>query len=433
MNKLARFAGVCLVLVTILGFAVAPVVATTNMGYYDQEDEPNDTTGTADPITTERLMRGAFPSTSDNYDYYSTYVAAGSSVYVQLSSIQTGCDYDLALLNSSGTQVAASANYNDIGEWISYTASSAGTYYIKVTRYSGSNAIPYRLYTQTSGHTFNHSYYINNVGDDNYMYWLGRDQANNLSGVVLLDFGIPVKNAGVYGITDLGNHYADMARVKTAVDKFIQGYNANPKHTSNIEVAVGLNNKVSPLYPLPATTAEYQAHGAAFKQMVTSIATSGHVTAVNAAIDAELDWNTTTLTRAWVDGFTQATGSRKLYNFGDHAGRVDDFSGEVNPVFNNGWTADDIWYISWGNSASYCIPEVYSTGNADEWTYQKKWAFNHSKQQYYDGVLSTNGWGPPEGLITNQQTYDAFSQRLQAQGLGETLESCSWIALSSQP
>lgn len=55
------------------------------------------------------------------------------------------------------------------------------------------------------------------------MYWLGRDQANNLSGVVLLDFGIPVKNAGVYGITDLGNHYADMARVKTAVDKFIQG------------------------------------------------------------------------------------------------------------------------------------------------------------------------------------------------------------------
>lgn len=129
----------------------------------------------------------------------------------------------------------------------------------------------------------------------------------------------------------------------------------------------------------------------------------------------------------------KATGSRKLYNFGDHAGRVDDFSGEVNPVFNNGWTADDIWYISWGNSASYCIPEVYSTGNADEWTYQKKWAFNHSKQQYYDGVLSTNGWGPPEGLITNQQTYDAFSQRLQAQGLGETLESCSWIALSSQP
>ncbi len=296
----------CVLVALTLGATIA--YATTSMGYYDQEDEPNDSMATADLITSERLMRGSFPSISDNYDYYQISIAGGNSIYVQLSSIPTGCDYDLELYDSGGTSLAASVNSSDVGEWISYNITSTGTYYIRVLRYSGSSASLYRLYAQTSGTLFNHSYYITNVGSDDYMYWLGQDHTNNLVGLVFLSFGEAEKRGSEYGINDLGGHWAN--------------------------------------------------------------------------------------------------------------------------VLNNGWTAEDIWYISYGNACSYCVPEIYVSGHVDQWTYQKKWAILHSKSQADEGVMSTNGW---DGLYQNQQSYSVFYNKLQSEGVGESLENRTWIALASQP
>ena len=407
---------------------VADVYATTNRGYYNEEDENNDTISTADLITSERVMIGRFTSTSDNYDYYKIYATAGNGIYIELSGIPNGCDYDLYLCDQNNNVLSSSLNSSDIGEWIETPINTSGYYYIRVKRYSGYSSAYYTLYTQVSGIKFNQSFYIKNVNSDNWMYWLGRDHTNNIPGLVFLSFGEAEKRSGEYGINDLGGNYANMSRVKTAVEKFIQGYNDNPKHTANITLIVGINNNLSGTsYQLPNTTSEYYAHGAAFKNMVASISTSGHVNYIHAGIDAELNWNTPALTRAWVDGFSQTGSSKFLYNFGDHAGRTDDFSGETDPIFNNGWHASDIQYISYGNPPSYCVPEIYSQGCSNEWVYQKKWSFLHGLYQYYSGVMSTNGW---DGYYRNQESYNVFYNFLQQQGYGEELENRTWIVLS---
>lgn len=211
-----------------------------------------------------------------------------------------------------------------------------------------------------------------------------------------------------------------MNRVKSAVNKFIQGYNANPKHTSSISIAISINNHPAETNcKLPITVGEYSAHGAAFKNMVES----GKVTNIYAGIDAELDWNTAELTRAWVNGFTNdGNKSIRLYNFGDHAGILYDFSGETDPVINDDWKASDIHYISWGNKCSYCFPQIYVEDCAKQWAYQKKW-----KGLYFEGVMSCNAWS--NYTFKNQQSYNRFNYWLSNVGLGESIEYRSWIAL----
>lgn len=408
-------------IIFLLVFCI-PASATTSQGYYDREDEDNNTIGNADVITSERVMQGRFDTTGDNDDYYSLgYVSSGTTIDIQLSSIPSGCDYDLYLCDNSGT-IVSSINASDLGEWISTTVTTSKMYYIRVYRSSGSNSNTYyRLYTQVGGQKFSQSFYICQANSDNYMYYLGRDHTNNLSGLVFLDFGIPQKNAGVYGVYDLNGNYASLSRVKTAVDKFIQGYNANPKHNQYITIFVSINNKSGGLYPLSSSTLAYSDHGSAFKTMVESIATSGYVNNIDAGIDAEMLYNTPSLTRAWVDGFTNAGSYKRLYNFGDHSGRSDDFSAETDPSFDNGWKASDIHYISYGNLCSFCVPEIYSDGNAKQWAYQKKWRYID-----YAGVMSTNGWG---GLLGNQDSYNKFYNYMQSNGVGQSLTSKTWIAL----
>lgn len=398
-----------------------PVFATVNMGYYDRESEDNNTIATADTITSERVMQGQFTSTSDNSDYYKTYISSGTNIYVQLSSIPGGCDYDLYLQNSSGTTLSQSNNGADKGEWLEYSISSSGYYYLKVARYSGTSSTYYRLYIQASGQRFNQSFYITDAHSDSWMYCLGRDHTNSIAGLIFLSFGEAEKVNGVYGINDLGGNSVNLSRVKLAVEKYIEGYNANIKHTSNIQIVVGINNKGSGTsYQLSPTSSEYYSHGAAFKNMVDTIQVSGYITAIYAGMDAEMDWNSPLLTRSWIDGYSNTGIYRRLYNFGDHAGRTDDFSGETDPSFNNGWKASDIHYVSYGNACSYCVPEIYSQGNANQWAYQKKW-----QTIVYSGVMSTNGWG----FLLNQDSYNNFYNKLQTEGVGQQLTTKTWIAL----
>lgn len=413
-----------LIITSIFFASNPPVFATTSQGYYDREDESNDTISIADTIRSERVMQGRFSSSSDNDDYYKLgFLPSGTSLYIQLSKVPVNRDYDVYMVDGGGNVVASSLNSGDKGEWIDATVTTSGSYYIQVHRYSGSDTTSYyRLYTQFSGERFNQSFYITYVNDDTWMYNLGRDSTNGVSGLVFLSFGEPEKRNGVYGINDLNGNWASLSRVKTAVDKFIEGYNANPKHSADIGVVVSINNSPSGTsYQLASTTTEYTTHGKEFKSMIDSIVPNGYVSDIHAGIDAEMDYNTPTLTIAWVDGFSQNGNYQRLYNFGDHAGTTSDFSGEQDPIFNNGWKASQIHYVSYGNTPSYVVPQIYVSGMANQWTYQKKW-----KYLYFSGIMSTNGWG----YESNQQSYELFNNKLNEQGLGQTFDNRTWIVLS---
>ena len=98
-----------------------------------------------------------------------------------------------------------------------------------------------------------------------------------------------------------------------------------------------------------------------------------------------MDWNTAELTRAWVNGFTNAGNKSQIYNFGDHAGILYDFSGETDPVINDDWKASDIHYISWGNKCSYCFPQIYVEDCATV-------GISKNGRFIFEGVMSCNAW-----------------------------------------
>ena len=61
-----KILSILIALLIMLSFSVINAYAQT----YDVESENNDTIANADNITSERIMRGKFSDTSDNYDYY---------------------------------------------------------------------------------------------------------------------------------------------------------------------------------------------------------------------------------------------------------------------------------------------------------------------------------------------------------------------------
>jgi len=96
--------------------------------------EPNGTVATAyGPLTSGTTYNSFIFSATDD-DYYKVTVGATGTVAVTLGG--AAGDYDLYLLNSAGTQVAASESGTST-ESISYNATATGTYYIRVHGYNG--------------------------------------------------------------------------------------------------------------------------------------------------------------------------------------------------------------------------------------------------------------------------------------------------------
>ncbi|MBL7951859.1 MAG: fibronectin type III domain-containing protein [Flavobacteriales bacterium] len=96
--------------------------------------EPNNSTSAAATVTLP-LSMNALVSSATDADYYSFTLASTSNISVGLSNL--AADYDLRLLNSSGTQLASSANGSTTAETISYSNAAAGTYYIHAFGYNG--------------------------------------------------------------------------------------------------------------------------------------------------------------------------------------------------------------------------------------------------------------------------------------------------------
>jgi hypothetical protein len=183
------------------------------------------------------------------------------------------------------------------------------------------------------------------------------------SGMLVLAFGQPWTVGLGYGASIYSSFYpASTSQVAEAAKGFLRGF-ADCSSTQTLQVGLGVNNYKG------ETNAN---HGRAWGQMVNSVHEwlSGQPFAnrisVAGATDAEPSWNTRENTRAWVDGFVNAT-DRPLINFGSCDGCPTALNPTQQP--NNGWTVDDVWYISAGARNTLALPEIYLTGgvHADQW------------------------------------------------------------------
>jgi hypothetical protein len=209
-------------------------------------------------------------------------------------------------------------------------------------------------------------------------------------GLLVLDFGQPAVSGTTYGsIIFASNGFRSTKAVEEAAKSFLAGWWACTPADPSLTVAVGTTNYHG---------ATNYNHGRAWGQMINNIALwlsqkrFSTQESVAGASDLELDWNTAAASRAWADGYTAAS-TRAYFNYGDAAGC---------PPYgscDNGWTQDDVWYVSWGAPPAFAFPEIYTTNGsmASEWYRISLYGFSR-----YGGAIRISG-----SLTQHQACIDA--------------------------
>jgi hypothetical protein len=211
-------------------------------------------------------------------------------------------------------------------------------------------------------------------------------------GTVVLDFGQPWAQDGTHGtiLFDARGTFASTAQIELAAEQFLRGYWVCSPSNTFLRLGIGTSN-------FRGMTGA--AHGQAWGSLVDTVArwissppSYAAQEAGRGANDLEMGWNTADASRAWVDGYA-AVSSTPYYNYGDCEGCP--IAGAVPPTpgrrINNGWTQEDVWYVSYGVLPAFPLPEIYLTNgvNAAQWQQLSLYAHtNHGSPIYFLGALT---------------------------------------------
>lgn len=205
--------------------------------------------------------------------------------------------------------------------------------------------------------------------------------------LVTLAYGMPMEIGSNYGASLFGFGPVTTAQIGEAIKTVGRSYvTCSPNEaSSHLRLGIGTSNYGSKVS---------EKHGAAWAKMVNDVnawfTSQGYITRVDAVgmNDMELSWNTAQVTRAWVKGY-DSINQFPLYNFGDAAGCPT----RSHPSWpcTNGWTRDDVWYISYGSGASYSLPLIYADSgvNAEQWALLSEYGFTrHGLPIEFVGVMT---------------------------------------------
>ena len=205
--------------------------------------------------------------------------------------------------------------------------------------------------------------------------------------LVTLAYGMPVEIGSSYGASLFGFGPVTTAQIGDAIKTVGRAYvTCSPNETqSHLRLGIGTSN-----YGSKVT----EKHGAAWAKMVNDVnawfASQGLILRVDAVgmNDMELSWNTVSVTRAWLKGY-DSVNQYPLYNFGDAAGCPT----RSRPTWpcTNGWSQEDVWYISYGSGASYALPLIYADSgvNAEQWALLSEYGFTrHGLPIEFVGVMT---------------------------------------------
>ncbi len=187
------------------------------------------------------------------------------------------------------------------------------------------------------------------------------------NGVVVLFFGKPWYDSttGRYGakLPSVAEDFVSTDNIWTLVSEFAHGYYYCSPANAHIWLAIGTNNYGAYVN---------RANGTAWGQLVVNVkATIDYPPSLTdkitiaGAINAELQWNTPTNTRAWVDGYTSGVDNYGyLYNVGNCPGCNYPTGAPGAP-----WTWEEVWYISWGAPRNHPLPMIYAKSgvHATQW------------------------------------------------------------------
>ncbi|HYT29992.1 MAG TPA: hypothetical protein VEN82_04385 [Actinomycetota bacterium] len=246
--------------------------------------------------------------------------------------------------------------------------------------------------------------------------------------LVVLDFGHPVHKGGRFGTVIYGGGgFRPTAWIRQGAQAYARGFGGcmGPVPEASLLVALGTSN-----YGHQVSLG----HGRAWAAMVN--AASDWLTAhpsgpaplsFAGADDIEPGWNSPAVSRRWVDGY-DAVGRFPYYDFGGAA--------KCPPYGScaNGWTQEDVWYVSSGAPLARALPEVYteSGASADQWYAMAQYSLSvHGEPLRIEGVMSERGActlvrDPCAGIDnTPAQAWRQLAQRLAADPL--TSRPIRWV------
>jgi len=123
--------------------AVVPPGPTIN------ETESNNTTGTANTITTTGTTVNGTMSASSDVDYFKVTIPAGKTLTVTMTPNATS-DYDLELYNAAGTKIGSSVKGTGQADTVTRASAAGEVVYAKVFYYSGGTGATSGKYTLTA-------------------------------------------------------------------------------------------------------------------------------------------------------------------------------------------------------------------------------------------------------------------------------------------
>jgi hypothetical protein len=247
------------------------------------------------------------------------------------------------------------------------------------------------------------------------------------SGAIVLDFGRPVLSGSTYGTIIFGaNSFRSIAQIQAAAQAFLTGYYRCSTSIPRLTLIIGTSNNAG-----SASAVTYN-HGKAWSGMVNNVLAwlgqKGYAWQEDVAggSDMELDWNTASNTRAWVDGYGSID-VRPTYDYGDAAGC---------PPYgscDNGWRQEDVWYVSWGAPPAWPLPEIYTTNGsmAAEWYRLSLYGYTqHGSRMNISGSLTQyqacidNGGGCSGTNNTPSQGWSQLYNKLN--GDSRTAQGLAW-------
>jgi hypothetical protein len=262
------------------------------------------------------------------------------------------------------------------------------------------------------------SHYMSTV-DPGRAYNMGCFQATrNISGITVLSFGRPMYDAmsKSYGVNLYHANFTPIARIQFAVEAYLDGYwNCMPPASSEtLQLGVGTTNYS---YEGPAKAGWVtREHGIAWARMIVALENdvrakgyAAHLTVLGAD-DMEPSWSPAQATRAWVDGYASVT-RIPLVNFG---------SADGCPPYgtcNNGWTPEDVWYVSEGSGVSETFPEIYtaSGSQAKEWYNLSLYgAIHHNRPIHFLGAWTQYQAADLCCTLDPQEAFAQLSSALDA-------------------
>ena len=306
-----------------------------------------------------------------------------------------------------------------MSEHITYSATTSRKLYIKVQNTSGTLNCQYRLFVNETAteSSLVQSLFPPMITKD-YFEKMGKRCPDNASGIVVLTLGYAAKDYGsnTYGVWAYNNSFISLSKLKDAVIEFVNGYNSNPNHTRNIQIAVSIVNRNAPKaeHSLELTTAgdgltvsnRLRNHGISYANMikelnaeVAALTGTNRVTGVFAGYDSEVDWNTYDNTYAWISGCGSVSGRRNIYVNAD----CPIAANGAETLTNKGWN-----YLRLRNVCCNPVFSAYPLPQAATRQAARNWLdfFNWLQKKYVEATGSAQSlyyYNDPVGFMNTNQ------------------------------